>query len=95
MHEINERWLKDNGFIKETWSKNLDFTIVIWTDETHRIEFKQGHTNRNNCKYAVHIDNSDMQSIGSADLIYVEEFIKFLECLGEYQLAQNFNYKTE
>ena len=36
-----------------------------------------------------------MQSIGSADLIYVEEFIKFLECLGEFELAQSFNYKTE
>ena len=93
MHEINEQWLKDNGFFWEM--RHPRFHIIVWTDKTHRIEFRQGYTNRKDCKYTVHIDNSDMQSIGSADLIYVEEFIKFLECLGEFELAQSFNYKTE
>ena len=48
MHEINEQWLKDNGFFWEM--RHPRFHIIVWTDKTHRIEFRQGYTNRKDCK---------------------------------------------
>lgn len=100
MHEINEQWLRDNGFIEEDWVNDVaklqkTFSTSYWRDESHRITIAREQTNRDNCIYFFHVDNDKMETLGGAALIYVEEFIKFLECLGEYQLAQSFDYKTE
>lgn len=71
MTPITEELLKQNGFIAKAIHVTATVRDVDYVDDSGRITFYQG-SNMVGRDWTIHVDNGDMESIGSLDVQYVE-----------------------
>lgn len=89
---LTDKWLLKHGYTVDRegtdFLKNPDYTdpayLVgdekIYFNEDHRVEVTRCWTNRYGPKgYRVHIDNSRYETVGSAEVLYVKQFKKFIK----------------
>ena len=75
--------LLKNGFETNIFVSSDEFTYksyTLWTKDKEplKIDMVYKHTN-NGANWYMHIDNCDCETIGSADIDYIEQFNKMME----------------
>lgn len=76
--EINEGWLKENGYSSEP---EYDGLLERWISEDKTIEITKD-SNMIGRDWYVHVDNWDFETIGGLSIKYVWQLEEFLKLLG-------------
>lgn len=94
MTPITEELLKQNGFIVKAIHVTQPLRDVYYVDDSGRVTFYQG-SNYYGRDWTIHVDNEDMESIGSLDVQYVEQANALLDLLDmqEFKLKFTNNQK--
>lgn len=77
---MTEEYLLSKGF-----TENKDTTrnfVAELVSSNKQIIVRQGYTNKLSCNWYVHVDNQSMDTIGSLDFEYIDEFESFLKLCG-------------
>lgn len=92
MTPITRELLKDNGYSRQEPYFNED--VIEYADKSGRIIFAEC-SNMVGREWTIHVDNEDMESIGSLDVQYVEQANALLDLLDmqEFKLKVPNNQK--
>lgn len=78
---MTEEYLLNKGFTRDQ-DTTTGITEYISPNNQIIVQHGAGATNRSSCNWYVHLDNIDMDTIGSLDFEYVNEFEIFLKLCG-------------
>lgn len=77
---MTKEYLLDNGFVESKDTTRIFVAELVSSNK--QIIVRQGCTNKLLCNWYVHVDNQSMDTIGSLDFEYVDEFESFLKLCG-------------
>ncbi len=72
--------ITSDDLVKMGFEKSLDplfAQLVRWYSEDKRVEIRDENFTNTNAKWTIHLDNEDMDSIGSCEVTYVHEMQQF------------------
>lgn len=92
LENISPIEITDDILVKMGFEKSLDplfEQLDRWYSEDRRVEIRGEYFTNTDDKWSIHLDNKDMDSIGSCEITYIQEMQQFFR-LCKYKYEFNF-----
>ena len=92
LENISPIEITDDNLVKMGFEKSLDPLLEQldrWYSEDRRVEIRSEYFTNTDAKWSIHVDNEDMDSIGSCEITYIQEMQQFFR-LCKYKYEFNF-----